>query len=111
MFFADPAGAVVGKFASRNVPNPRWIGAKTVCGSMAVMVVTFFTILYPVALWERGLLAVAAMVAEAVAMVASRHPQARPWRCCRAGAFAKLARAFRDRNGHRVCRRWFPNFP
>jgi len=67
MFFADPAGAVVGKFASRIFPqmNARWIGAKTVCGSMAVMVVTFFTILYPVALWERGLLAVAAMVAEA----------------------------------------------
>jgi len=45
IFFADPAGAVVGRFMSKNFPhfNPRWIGEKTVCGSAAVFAVTALT--------------------------------------------------------------------
>ena len=68
MFFADPAGAIVGKYCSRKFPklNPRWIGEKTVLGSAAVMIVTFFTILYPVKLYQRAMLSVAAMLAEAI---------------------------------------------
>ena len=46
--------------------NRAWWGEKTVMGSAAVLVVTFLTISYPVTLWQRILLAVAAMVAEAV---------------------------------------------
>lgn len=39
VFFADPAGAIVGKFLTkRGVYNPRWIGEKTLGGTLAVFV-------------------------------------------------------------------------
>jgi len=68
MFFADPAGAIIGKLFSKHVPrlNPRWIGEKTVWGSTAVFIFTFFSIFYPVTLMQRLLVSVIAMVAEAV---------------------------------------------
>ena len=68
MFFADPAGAIVGKAASRLVPriNSRWWGEKTVCGSAAVYALTFATILYPCTLSQRAAIACAAALAEAV---------------------------------------------
>ncbi|KAF4710156.1 hypothetical protein FOZ62_000090, partial [Perkinsus olseni] len=49
IFFADPSGAVIGKWASRNLPeyNPTWVGKKTVIGSLAVFVVTFLTLYRP----------------------------------------------------------------
>ena len=41
LFFADPAGAVVGKWATRNLPcNPRVYQQKTLCGSLAVLLLT-----------------------------------------------------------------------
>eukprot|EP00518_Triparma_eleuthera_P001878 CAMPEP_0182454922 /NCGR_PEP_ID=MMETSP1319-20130603/1334_1 /TAXON_ID=172717 /ORGANISM="Bolidomonas pacifica, Strain RCC208" /LENGTH=182 /DNA_ID=CAMNT_0024652951 /DNA_START=48 /DNA_END=592 /DNA_ORIENTATION=- len=45
VFFADPAGAVVGKAMSRLGFNARWHGgtSKTVLGTAAVFVVTYFT--------------------------------------------------------------------
>ena len=68
MFFADPAGAIVGRYCSRHFPqlNAKWIGEKTVMGSVAVFLVTYFTILYEAQVWQRLLIAFAAMVAEAV---------------------------------------------
>lgn len=71
MFFADPSGAVVGKFLSglSGFKNPAWYGSKTVCGSAAVFLVTFATlrIFYPpMTLALLLLLSVAAMLAEAV---------------------------------------------
>ena len=51
LFFADPAGAVVGKWASRTLPaNPRVYGQKTACGSLAVLLATFATTTYPCSL-------------------------------------------------------------
>ena len=46
MFFADPSGAVVGKFCSRRAPawNPQWYREKTVAGSLAVAAFTFATL-------------------------------------------------------------------
>ena len=43
LFFADPAGAVVGKACTRNLGpayNPPWYGQKTVAGTFAVFAVT-----------------------------------------------------------------------
>mmetsp|Transcript_30359 Transcript_30359/g.66581 ORF Transcript_30359/g.66581 Transcript_30359/m.66581 type:complete len:240 (-) Transcript_30359:54-773(-) len=68
VFFADPAGAIVGKFASTYIPryNPRWYQQKTLLGSTAVFLLTFATIAYECTLRKRVLVAVAAMLAEAV---------------------------------------------
>ena len=45
IFFADPAGAIVGRYMSRKYAkmNLKWIGDKTIFGSLAVFIVTFFT--------------------------------------------------------------------
>ncbi|EER17903.1 conserved hypothetical protein [Perkinsus marinus ATCC 50983] len=55
IFFADPAGAIVGKWASSQIPNlnPRWIGTKTVLGSAAVLVVAFITLHSPTSFLPR----------------------------------------------------------
>jgi dolichol kinase len=50
VFLADPAGAVVGKAMTLYLgrkKNPKWIGEKTVCGSAAVLVVTFLSLQRP----------------------------------------------------------------
>jgi len=68
VFFADPAGAVVGKWCSRNLAayNPVCYGSKTVLGSLAVFAVTWLTITYSCSPAARLLIAAAACVAEAV---------------------------------------------
>ena len=68
MFFADPAGAIVGRWASSKFgsANRVWIHNKTVAGSAAVCIVTFFTVMFPITLGQRLVLAVCAMLAEAV---------------------------------------------
>jgi len=71
MFFADPAGAVVGQWLSRNYPkyNKRWYDKKTVGGSCAVFVVTFGTLVLfypPMSLIFLLVLSAGAAVAEAV---------------------------------------------
>ena len=45
VFFADPAGAVVGRYMTKHhgQVNPRWIGDKTVFGSAAVFIATLFS--------------------------------------------------------------------
>ncbi|KAF4726753.1 hypothetical protein FOZ62_022986 [Perkinsus olseni] len=66
IFFADPSGAVIGKWASRNLPeyNPTWVGKKTVIGSLAVFVVTFLTLYRPLAFIPRLLTSLATMLVE-----------------------------------------------
>lgn len=74
MFFADPAGAVVGKGLSgmkdRGVPNPVWWRAngtqKTVGGSLAVLLVTAVAFVAPATLPQRLLVGVVAALAEAM---------------------------------------------
>ncbi|KAJ1463184.1 hypothetical protein M885DRAFT_556897 [Pelagophyceae sp. CCMP2097] len=68
LFFADPAGAVIGKWASRTFPgrNLRWYNEKTVCGSAAVFAVTALSISFPCSNAERLVIAAAAAAAEAV---------------------------------------------
>ena len=69
LFFADPAGAVVGKTLSRKFGprwNPPWCGPKTVAGSCAVFALTYLTIAYECTVIQRAGLAAAATVAEAV---------------------------------------------
>ena len=69
LFFADPAGAVVGKLLSRHLGprlNPPWLASKTVGGSCAVFALTWVSITYECTVWERCGLAAAATVAEAV---------------------------------------------
>merc|ERR1711934_1213769 len=62
------AGAIVGKYAtSRKLWNPLWWGEhKTVLGSTAVFLVSFLTIMYPVTLAQRAVIALVAMFAEAI---------------------------------------------
>ncbi|KAF4672586.1 hypothetical protein FOL47_000337 [Perkinsus chesapeaki] len=66
VFFADPAGAVVGQWASRNIPNlnPKWIGTKTVLGSVAVFVVAFVTLHAPATFLPRLMVAFVTAVVE-----------------------------------------------
>jgi hypothetical protein len=69
LFFADPAGAVVGKALSRRLGprwNPPWYGPKTVGGSCAVFALTYLSITYECTAPQRACLAAAATVAEAV---------------------------------------------
>ncbi|KAF4690345.1 hypothetical protein FOZ60_000315 [Perkinsus olseni] len=68
VFFADPAGAVVGKWASANIPsfNPPWIGKKTVLGSAAVFAVAFVSLHTPTSLLPRLLVSLVIAVAEAL---------------------------------------------
>ena len=68
VFLADPAGAVVGKWLSSHFPkdNKKWIGTKTVGGSMAVFLTTFVTLYRPIATGERIAVALLATLGEAI---------------------------------------------
>jgi len=70
MFFADPSGAVVGKFLTRKgFSNPAWYEKKTVGGSIAVFLVTLGTLLAfypPLPVGALLLLSTVASIAEAV---------------------------------------------
>lgn len=72
MFFADPAGAIVGKYLSsrKGVPNPVWCRAggttKTVGGSAAVFFFTAATFASPATLLQRLAVAALAVLAEAL---------------------------------------------
>jgi len=68
LFFADPAGAVIGKAASRHLGpqwNPAWYEKKTVCGSIAVFALTYITLPFGTGI-IRLAIATAAAGAEAV---------------------------------------------
>mmetsp|Transcript_31542 Transcript_31542/g.57980 ORF Transcript_31542/g.57980 Transcript_31542/m.57980 type:complete len:208 (-) Transcript_31542:98-721(-) len=64
LFFADPAGAVVGKFFSRRNMNYAWYGKKTVMGSLAVWFFAFISMDIPGAV-ARAILSVFCALAEA----------------------------------------------
>eukprot|EP00948_MAST-09A_sp_MAST-9A-sp1_P000912 g912.t1 len=68
MFFADPAGAIVGKFLSRKLGrlNPKWIGSKTVGGSLAVFLVTYNTIWFTTSKEARLAIATTATLGEGI---------------------------------------------
>lgn len=74
MFFADPMGAVVGKYLSglkdNGVQNPIWWShggvTKTIGGSAAVLFFTVLTFAPPATLLQRLLVGVAAVLAEAI---------------------------------------------
>ena len=68
VFFADPAGAVVGKWMTHHFPkdNKKWIGDKTVIGSLAVFLVTFTSLYKPVETLPRVGVSILATLAEAV---------------------------------------------
>ena len=69
LFFADPAGAVVGKALSRHLGprwNPAWVDQKTIGGSCAVFALTWLTITYDCSPLQRCALAALATLAEAV---------------------------------------------
>ena len=68
VFFADPAGAVVGKWFSRNIPkfNPAWYEKKTILGTLAVVSLTFATITFDCSMTERIIISIAAGIAEAI---------------------------------------------
>ena len=68
LFFADPAGAVVGKFLSHHCGawNAKWCAEKTVGGTLAVVGVTYFTLSFTEPQWLRLAVAVLAGAAEAV---------------------------------------------
>jgi dolichol kinase len=68
VFLADPAGAVVGKWMSAQFPkeNKKWIGSKTIFGSLAVFCVTFLTLFSPVEPAARVGVALLATVGEAI---------------------------------------------
>lgn len=64
LFFADPAGAVVGKFCSKRGFNYVWWQNKTVMGTLAVLVFAFLSLDVPDVL-PRALLAVLCALCEA----------------------------------------------
>lgn len=68
VFFADPGGAVVGKNVDKHYPqwNAKWYGNKTICGSAAVLLLTYASLGYTASPAARLVIAVAAMVGEAV---------------------------------------------
>lgn len=64
VFFADPCGAIVGKWLTKNkYYNPKWNGEKTVGGTIAVFIAAFLSISYG-GMLERLVLAVIVAVAE-----------------------------------------------
>ena len=69
LFFADPAGAVVGKTCSQYF-GPRynfpWYQKKTVCGTFAVFVFTYLTITFEASGFARRAIAASAAVVEAL---------------------------------------------
>ena len=47
VFFADPLGALVGKsLTTSGINNPRWVGEKTVGGSLAVFLASYLTLTF-----------------------------------------------------------------
>jgi dolichol kinase len=68
VFLADPAGAVVGKWMSSHFPkdNKKWIGDKTVIGSLAVFIATFISLYRPLEPLNRLAVSALAMLAEAI---------------------------------------------
>ena len=64
LFFADPAGAVFGKFASRHGMNAEWWENKTVVGSLAVLTFAFLSLDVP-SVAPRLAIAVACALGEA----------------------------------------------
>eukprot|EP00929_Paragymnodinium_shiwhaense_P000997 TRINITY_DN101209_c0_g1_i1.p1 TRINITY_DN101209_c0_g1~~TRINITY_DN101209_c0_g1_i1.p1 ORF type:complete len:252 (-),score=46.96 TRINITY_DN101209_c0_g1_i1:200-955(-) len=74
MFFADPAGAVVGKWMSsqkhRGIRNPIWWqkggATKTLGGSAAVLIFTFLSFAGPATFVQRLAVSMAAVLAEAL---------------------------------------------
>ena len=66
VFFADPAGAVVGKFMDKCGVNFRWYKNKTFWGSIAVGVVCYWSILFECTDVERVGISVAAVAVEAI---------------------------------------------
>lgn len=66
LFFADPAGAVVGTWVTDKFPgrNRVWGHDKTVAGTVAVLVVTMLSITYPCTFLQRMAVGLAAAVAE-----------------------------------------------
>jgi hypothetical protein len=67
LFFADPAGAVIGKFCSRRYPqyNPAWYQNKTVAGTLAVFVFAFLSLVVPT-YRSRALVAACCALGEAI---------------------------------------------
>jgi len=67
MFFADPAGAIVGKFCSHYFKeyNPRWYGTKTIAGSLAVFVVAIATLGFHCSMISKLVIGVGCVLAEA----------------------------------------------
>ncbi len=69
MFFADPAGAVVGKALTRYFPryNKRLLNTnKTIGGSMAVFFATYMSILFQCSFERRLLISLFAALGEAL---------------------------------------------
>lgn len=69
LFFADPAGAVVGKACTSYLGpqyNPAWYQKKTIAGSFAVFAFTYASITFPCSFFMRRAIAAAATVVEAV---------------------------------------------
>ncbi|CAE6947802.1 unnamed protein product [Symbiodinium microadriaticum] len=71
LFFADPAGAIVGKFCSKRGFNRAWYENKTIMGTLAVLVVAYLSLDAPVFL-PRAILAVLCALAEAFGGLALR---------------------------------------
>ena len=69
LFFADPAGAVVGKACSKAFGprrNPTWYGEKTLAGTAAVFAFTYATIAFRCTTMARLAIAAIAAVAEGI---------------------------------------------
>lgn len=69
LFFADPAGAVIGKAATKllgSTYNPAWYENKTVAGTFAVFAFTYMSLNFNCSGFARRAIAASAAVAEAV---------------------------------------------
>merc|ERR1712133_15541 len=68
LFIADPMGAMVGKGLTKlQVYNPKWIGKKTIAGTLAVMISTVITLTYGT-LPQKAFIALLSGIAEATTL-------------------------------------------
>ena len=68
VFYADPMGAIVGKgLTNLNFYNPVWIGNKTVCGSIAVLMASFLSLTYGT-MQEKVLISLLAALVEGISL-------------------------------------------
>ena len=68
VFLADPMGAIIGKsLTQNNIYNPKWVGDKTVGGTIAVMITAFLSLTFG-NVWHKLLLSILIAFVEGISL-------------------------------------------